>query len=173
MTSSKHQHAGGVFDRPLQLLCVTAVLLALSWIAFVGSLHLHEMIVGVVVVGLSTAFCRLVYRSEKIAFDFRLRDVAQCWRIPWYIAARCAQITWLLVKDLLGDRVGSFYRVCGFRGGTRDPIAVGRSALAIAFSTAAPNFIVIGIDPHQNHMLFHQIERSDLSKMTQELGAQS
>jgi hypothetical protein len=36
----------------------------------------------------------------------------------------------------------------------------------------APNFIVIGIDDDQAQMLFHQIERSSVPKMTQRLGAQ-
>ena len=171
MARHKHERPGGLFDRPTLVLTVTAVVLAVGWIAFVGTLHAHEMIVGAVVVALSTAFCRLIYRSEKLPFDLRLRDVVQCWRIPWYILSGCAEITWLLLKDLAGKRADSLYRVCGFRTGKRDPLAVQRTALAIAFTTTAPNFIVIGIDPHQNHMLFHQIQRSEIPKMTQALGA--
>lgn len=173
MTPSRHPHAGGIFDRPAQLLAITAALLAVGWIGFVGSVHLHEMVVGLVVVALSTAFCRLIYRSEKLAVDLRMRDVLQGWHIPGYVLSKCAEITWVLVNDLCGKRAGSYYRVCGFRGGTRDPIAVGRSALAVAYTTAAPNFIVIGIDVHQNHMLFHQIERTEIAAMTKALGAQS
>jgi hypothetical protein len=41
------------------------------------------------------------------------------------------------------------------------------------YTTTAPNFIVIGIDPDLSRMLFHQIERSSVPKMTRELGAQS
>lgn len=156
-----------------QLLTVTVVCLAGGWIGFVGSLHAHEMIVGAVVVVLCAAFCRLVFRSEKLPFDVRLRDVIQCWRIPWYILSGCTEITLLLGKDLAGKPADSLYRVCGFRSGSRDPIAVERTALAIAYTTTAPNFIVLGIDPHQNHMLFHQIQRSDIPKMTQALGAQA
>jgi hypothetical protein len=36
----------------------------------------------------------------------------------------------------------------------------------------APNFIVIGIDFHQSRMLFHQLRRSSVPKMTKSLGAQ-
>ena len=167
----KHDRPGGLFYRPVRLLAMTAVVLAISWIGFVGSLHAHEMIVGAVVVALSTAFCNKVYRSEKLAFDLRLGDLVQCWRIPWYILSGCYEISWLLLKDLAGERAESLYRVCGFRTGMRDPIVVGRTALAIAFTTTAPNFIIIGIDPHQNHMSFHQIQRSEIPKMTQALGA--
>lgn len=173
MAHSRHPHARGLFDRTGSLLTVTAVLLAISWIVLVGSVHLHEMLVGAVVVALSTAFCALIYRSETLPFDLRWRDVAQCWRIPWYIVSGSAEIVWLLAKDLAGKRADSLYRVSGFRTGMRNPIDVERTALAIAFTTTAPNFIIIGIDPHQNHMLFHQIQRSDIPKMTKALGAQS
>ena len=173
MPKPKYAPRGGLFDRPVQLLVVTAALLGIGWIGFVGSLHAHEMEVGAVIVALSTVFCSLVYRSETLSFDLRLRDVAQCWRIPWYVLSDCSQISWLLLKDLAGKRAESLYRVSGFRTGTRDPIAVERSALAIVFTTATPSFIVIGIDPHQNHMLFHQIQRSEMPKMTKALGAQA
>ena len=173
MARSRHPRAGGLFDRPVTLLTITAILLALGWIVFVGSVHSHEMIVGAAVVGLCVPFCGLVYKSERLPLELRLRDVVQAWRIPWYILSGCSEITWLLVKDLAGKRAESLYRVCGFRTGMRDPVAVERTALAIAYTTTAPNFIVIGVDPHQNHMLFHQIQRSGIPKMTKALGAGS
>ena len=173
MTAHRQQHAAGVFERPVPLLCGTAAVMALGWIGFVGSVHLHEMIVGAVVVALSTAFFQLVYRSETLPLALRPRDLVQCWRIPWYVLSGSSEIVWLLMKDLSGSPVDSLYRVCGFRTGMRDPVAVERSALAVAFTTTAPNFIVIGIDPHQNHMLFHQIQRSEIPKMTQALGAEA
>jgi hypothetical protein len=36
----------------------------------------------------------------------------------------------------------------------------------------APNFIIIGIDAAQSRMIFHQLERSEVPRMTKELGAQ-
>ncbi len=173
MARSRHSHRSGLFDRPGPLLTVTGALLALGWIALVGSVHLHEMIVGAVVVALSVPFCALVYKSELLPIELRFRDVVQAWRIPWYILSGSAEIIWLLLKDLAGTPAESLYRVSGFRTGLRDPVAIERTALAIAYTTAAPNFIVIGIDPHRNHMLFHQISRSEIPKMTRALGAQS
>jgi hypothetical protein len=104
----------------------------------------------------------------------RLRaiDVVQYWRIPWYILSGIAEISWILLKDLSGKRAGSYYRFCGFRTSKRDPIRIAQSFLATAYTTTAPNFIVIGIDPEQNHMIFHQLERSTVAKMTKSLGAQ-
>lgn len=172
MARPGHEHPGGLFDRPVQLLAITAVLLTIGWIWFVGSVHLHEVIVGAVVVALSTAFCGLIYKSETLPFDLHLRDVVQAWRIPMDIAKDCVIITAVLFADLfLGRRAGSFYRVCGFRSSRRDPILVGRSALAITYTTMSPNMIVIGIDVAQSHMLFHQVQRDEVPRMTRLLGA--
>ncbi len=165
-------HAGHLSLAGVLSVVVTAVLMAIGWVWFVGSLRPHELIVGAVVVALSTAFCTLVFRAESLPFELRAHDILQGWRIPGAMVSKCAQITGVLLRDLAGQPAGSFYRVCGFRSGLRDPAAIARSALAIAYSTAAPNFIVIGIDPHQNHMLFHQIERTEVSSMTKALGAQ-
>jgi hypothetical protein len=84
------------------------------------------------------------------------------------------EITIVFLKDLLNlKRAGSFYRVCGFQSSKRDPRIRAREVLATVYTTTAPNFIVIGIDPELSRMLFHQIERSSVPKMTQSLGAQS
>ena len=66
---------------------------------------------------------------------------------------------------------GSFYRACGFRISTHDTLLIGRSALAIAYTTASPNMMVIGIDPAQSLMLFHQLKRDAVPSYAQSPGA--
>ena len=173
MARRRREHSGGIFDRPAQLLTASAVLLAIGWIWFVGNLHLHEMLLGAVVVALCTAFCHLIYKSSSLSVDFRLRDVLEIWRVPREIVKDTGILIGLLFEDLFRGRpVGSFYRVCGFRTSRRDPILIGRSALAIAYTTMSPNMIVLGIDPSQNHMLFHQVQRDSVSTLTRNLGAE-
>ena len=172
MARHKHERRGGLFDRPIRLLAITAVLLAVGWIAFVGSVHIHEMIVGAVVVVLSTAFCGLVVSSSTLPVQLRWRDVLEIWRVPKAIVEDTGILLAILFRDLFRGRpAGSFYRVCGFRSSSRDPVIVGRSALAIAYTTMSPNMIVIGIDPAQSHLLFHQVQRDEVPRLTQRLGA--
>lgn len=172
MTRHKHERAGGMFDRPWLLLTTTAGVLALSWILFVGSLHLHEMLVGLVVVALSTSFCARIYRSEKLPFAPRLRDLAQAWRIPHDIVRDTGILLSVLFRDLfLGEPAASLYRVCGFQASRRDPVIVAREALATAYTTMSPNMIVIGIDCTQGHLLFHQIRRDEVPQLARNLGA--
>lgn len=150
-----------------------AILLALCWIWLVATLKGHEMIVGAAVVALSTAFCALVLHSSKLPLDLQLRDVLQVWRVPVAILQDTWILTVILLKDLFGgERVGSFYRVCGFRSSRRDLVLVGRSALAIMYTTMSPNMIIIGIDASQSHLLFHQLQRDEIPALTKALGAQ-
>lgn len=172
MPRRRREHPGGLFDRPAQLLSITAVLLAIGWIWFVGNIHLHEMMVGAVVVTLCTAFCGLIFSSERLPFDLHVRDLLQIWRVPREIAKDTIIVLGVLFADLfLGKSAPSLYRVSGFRAGKRDPYIVGRSTLAVMYSTMSPNMIVIGIDAAQGHMLFHQIKRDDVAASARALGA--
>jgi multisubunit Na+/H+ antiporter MnhE subunit len=150
----------------------TLTLIVLLWIVFVGGTRVDEMIVGAGVSLLSCAFFYQVWRTEDLRIDLRFQDVIQGWRIPWYICAKTVEIAAVFAKDLFRiKRAGSYYRVAGFTTTKSDPRLIARRVLAIFYTTMAPNFIVIGIDHRQNRMLFHQIERTSISKMTQALGA--
>jgi hypothetical protein len=157
----------------LLLFALAVALMAGEWVLLVAGTHLHEMLVGAASVLAATTFLYFVYRSEALQTKFRAKDIFACWRIPWYLASGIYEITAILLKDLLHiKRAGSFYRVAGFKTSKRDPLLIARRVLAIIYTTVAPNFIVIGIDYDQSRMLFHQLERSSIPKMTQELGAQ-
>lgn len=173
MSKARAQHAGGMFDRPGQLLSGAAVLVYFFWYAFTASGKPHELLVGVGATALTVWFFANVLRTETLNVELRLRDLAQCWRLPKEIVHDCWVITAVLFKDLFGvERAGSFYRACGFKTSRRDPLLMGRTALAVAYTTASPNMLVIGIDPAQSLMLFHQIQRDKVSEMTRRLGAQ-
>jgi multisubunit Na+/H+ antiporter MnhE subunit len=173
VSKARAQHAGGMFDRPARLLSGAACIVFFLWYAFTASHKLHELLVGVVATSLTVWFFSGVLRTEKLNLELRLRDLAQCWRLPKEIIHDCWVITVVLFKDLFGkERAGSFYRACGFKTSRRDPLLMGRTALAVAYTTASPNMLVIGIDPAQSLMLFHQIQRDKVSEMTRRLGAQ-
>jgi hypothetical protein len=157
----------------LGLCALSVVLIAALWILFVGGTRRNEMFVGVGVLFLTTAFVYRVLRVETLNLSLSLEDIAQGWRVPWYILSGIYEIVVILAKDLLGiQRTDSFYRVSGFKTSKSDPRLVGRRILATFYTTMAPNFIVIGIDFRQSRMLFHQLDRSSVPRMTQALGAQ-
>lgn len=151
-----------------------ALAVAGGWILLVAGTRLHEMLVGVVVVAASTAFLIALCKRSGKPLRFEMRDLVQCWRLPWDVVSRIAEITAVLFKDLFSSpRAGSYYRVSGFKTSKRDGRLQSRTVLATVYTTVAPNFIVIGVDADRSRMLFHQIERTSVPKMTRSLGAQS
>jgi hypothetical protein len=154
------------------VLALSVIVMAAEWILLVAGTKRDEMIVGALCVIAAGLFLQFVYRAEDQKLDIRLKDLATCWRIPWYILNDAWQITLVLLKDLLGiQRASSFYRVCGFKTAKYDPLLTARRVLATVFTTVTPNSIVIGIDYEQSRMLFHQLVRSRVARTTQELGA--
>lgn len=173
MSKARAQHAGGLFDRPGRLLTGAAVGVLALWRIFTDSFSWHELAVGVVATTLTVLFFAKMLRTETLNLELRGRDLALCWRLPAEILKDSWVVTVVLFKDLLGrERAGSFYRACGFKSSQRDPVLVGRSALAVTYATMSPNMIAIGVDPAQSLLLFHQLQRDDVSEMTRALGAQ-
>ena len=144
------------------------------WIVFVGSAQAHELLLGGVASAVTVLFVIFVSRSCSEDLTLRSRDVLQVWRVPWSIVSGVWEVTLVAFKDLLRlEPAKSLYRVCGFDTSTHDPVRKARTVLAIAYTTAGPNFIVLGVDPAQSRMLFHQIESGPVPKMTKALGAKS
>ena len=161
------------FRHPL-LLVLTILLAPALWMLFVSSSNPHEMVVGVFASIATVIFTVFVCHSSSSSLTFRPRDVAQAWRIPWYILSGVWDITQVLFKDLLRlSPAENLYRVCGFDSSKHDPVRIARTVLAVSYTTTAPNFIVVGVDESQSRMLFHQISPSSVPKMTKALGAKS
>ena len=170
VTMQKRQNGG---RRGVLLLVVSSFVLAVLWLGMTSSLQWQELCVGCVSVSLTALFLCSVYREELERYDLRTADVLTIWRAPWYVVSSLWEIIAVLFRDLFGiERAPSLYRVCGFRSSKDDPLLVTRAALATAYTSLAPNFIVIGIDYTQSRMLFHQIRSSKVPLMTKQLGAQ-
>jgi multisubunit Na+/H+ antiporter MnhE subunit len=162
-----------VFDYPIAFVLIFLANFSL-WLLFAASLSGQELFLGALVALASVVSILYISQSTRLRLEFGFRDIIQAWRIPWYIISGIYEITLILFKDLFGiSPAKSLFRVCGFDTSSHDPIREARTILAIAYTTAAPNFIVIGIDSAQSRMLFHQIEASNVPIMTRSLGAKS
>ncbi len=151
---------------------VTAIALIALWFICVASFKLHEVLLGIAATAVSVAFAVFVVRIQELPFDPALHHLLECWRLPWYILSGAMEIVLVFFKDLAGHRAASLFRSAPFdTGGETDHRATARRVLAIAYTTAAPNFVIIGIDCKHRQMLFHQVERSGVPRMTHNLGA--
>ncbi|MGI4756156.1 MAG: hypothetical protein ACRYGF_04820 [Janthinobacterium lividum] len=151
---------------------VALALTACLWLLFTGSRQPHEWALGVISIACTMSFVTVAYRHELQGFHLTWSDVLALWRTPWYLVSGVVEITKVLALDLSGRRAESIFRVCGFKTAKEDPLLVTRGALATAYTSIAPNFIVVGIDYRQSRMLFHQLQRSSVPLMTKQLGAQ-
>ncbi|HEY0795571.1 MAG TPA: hypothetical protein VGD64_07300 [Acidisarcina sp.] len=165
--------AAGPPSRHIALSIVTILLAPLLWLLFVYTSNPHELIVGVAASIATIVFIFFVCRSSSSSITVRAPDLVQGWRLPWYIVSGAFEITLILLKDLLRIAPAeNLFFFCKFDTSSEDPVRIGRTVLAVACTTMAPNFIVIGIDQTQRRMLFHQIAPSSVPLMTRALGAQ-
>jgi len=78
----------------------------------------------------------------------------------------------VLLRQLLGGRpAASLLLAVPYDALGDDPGDAAKRALAIAYTTGTPNFIVLGIDRQRGTLVFHQIERSPILAMLKRLGA--
>jgi multisubunit Na+/H+ antiporter MnhE subunit len=161
------QRSKTAWSMPAALYATGAVL----WVIFVGSFRRDELIVGAVSVSLATLFLVFVLGCEELEFDLHLIDALQCLWIPYYIVAGLIKILVVLAKDLAQvEPAKSLFQTSRYVA-LPGPRGIGRQVLAVLYSTATPNFIVIGIDPEKQQMLYFQLEKTDIPHMTRNLGA--
>ena len=99
-----------------------AFCLAGGWVWLVAGTHLHEMMVGAGVVILATLFLKAAHESSQTNIRLRWKDIAQGWRIPWYMVCDTWVVTLAFFRDLLHLRsAGNHYRACGFKCSKRVP----------------------------------------------------
>jgi hypothetical protein len=145
-----------------------------SWILFVGGTRRNELLVGSFVWLFAGAFVYQVWRIETLHAEFWMSDVLQGWRIPWYVARDICVLIFILSKDLFASvSADSLCRIGELKPVTPRDRNTARQILITLYTTMSPNSIVIGIDPQRDRILFHQLQRSGVSKMDMALGVKS
>jgi multisubunit Na+/H+ antiporter MnhE subunit len=144
------------------------------WLILVGTFSFHELLVGIIATFLAGLGLLVVTVQCPPRFRPGISDLLACWRLPWYLLSGTWEVFIVAARDCIGSkRAQSIFRVSPFRAGaSQNPHATARRALAAVYTTVAPNFIVLGINANHQNMLFHQIERSSVPKMTEQLGAE-
>ncbi len=147
---------------------------AAGWILFVSGVKPEEMIVGGICTALTVWFVYYIAKHDCPDIRLRFADWIQIWRLPAYLISGSWEILSVLVTDVLHlAPAESLFRAAPFERSPDEPLDVARRVLAIAYTTATPNFIIIGIDVTTRQMLFHQLKKSDVLPMTRNLGAEA
>jgi hypothetical protein len=143
-----------------------------SWLLLVDATNHWEVLFGVVAAGLAVIGLELVRRHHLAKFRPRLRWLLEGLRLPYYIIQGCAVIFWVLLKyPFSGEK--SILKSVPFMSGGSDARSCARRALAIAYGTMPPNFVVLSVDLDKQVMLIHQVQPSGVPLMIQNLGAKA
>jgi len=171
--------AEGIAARPgrrylpfvLPWLLVWAIFLLL-WHVFEGKFALDILLYGVVACSITLLAARVVLKERLSPLRTQFRFLAQAWRLPKLIVTGTWEVLAVLARQIfLRKPADSLLYSVPFDAGDDDQDSAFRRALAIGYTTATPNFVIIGIDREKGLLVYHQIQKGPVPEMTKRLGA--
>lgn len=157
----------------LPWLCLWAFFLLL-WHVFEGKFALDVLLYGVVACTITLLAARVVLKERLSPLRTQFRFLAQAWRMPKLIVVGTWEVVAVLARQIfLRKPAESLLFSVPFDAGDDDEDSAFRRALAIGYTTATPNFVIIGIDREKGLLVYHQIQKSEVPEMTKRLGAKS
>ncbi len=144
-----------------------------AWLLLVEKFDPSELVAGAICAAIAAVASELAWGTHLNRFTGNWRALVQAYHLPWLILEDTVVIFKVLARHLFTRRKApSLMLAVDFDVGEEDdPNDSMRRALAIGYSTMTPNCVVIGIDHRRGRMLYHQLARSDVPKMTRALGA--
>lgn len=144
-----------------------------SWVLFVGSFDIPDLLAGIAAAAIAATASQVVWAEDLARLSVQLRPLAQAWRLPEYLVTGTGEILAVLARHVLTrTKAPSLLRAVRYRAVGEDPRSATLRALAIGYTTIAPNFVVLGVDRERGYLLFHQLRRSEIPQMTKNLGAE-
>jgi hypothetical protein len=139
---------------------------------YVGKIAVDEAIFAALGSAVTATASKIVLQKRIAPLRTQWRHFAQLWRVPKYVVVGTWEICAVLAKALLSRTPApSLVHAVPFEAGGDDDESAFRRALAIAWTTATPNFVIIGIDRRRGLLVYHQVRKSKIPDMTKRLGA--
>ena len=155
----------------LSWLLLWAVSFALM-LLYVGKIAADELLFAAAGSAVTAIASRMVLEKHIAPLRAQWRAAAQVFRIPKYVVVGTWEVVAVLAKQIfLRKPAGSLFYGVPFDIGGDDDESAFRRALAIAYTTATPNFVIVGIDRERGLLVYHQIKASAIPEMTKRLGA--
>ena len=155
----------------------------LSWLAlwtssfalmmlYVGKIAADEVLSAAIASVITAMASKVVLERHIAPLRTQWRHFAQVWRVPKYVVTGTWEICSVLAGDIFGrSRAESLICAVPFDSGGDDDESAFRRALAVAWTTATPNFVILGIDRQRGLLVYHQVRRSPIPEMAKRLGA--
>ena len=143
-----------------------------GWFLFVGKAEWAELIAGTAGAAIAASAVQIVWAQHIAGFRDNAGWVLEMWRLPKYMVTGSWEIFEVLFKQLFtGKRAESLLLAVPYEATGEDDASAARRALAVAYTTSTPNFVVVGVDRNRGQLVFHQIKRSPILQVTKNLGA--
>jgi len=135
------------------------VLAEILWLLFTSTVNASENIVGFGSSVVAATAAEIVRANRAFVFRARLRWLRTAWRIPIQIARDTWTVFVVLALHVTGRRrVRGTWQAIPFRHGRpAGALDAGRRAIATVMASMSPNSLVVGIDPDDDELLFHQL----------------
>jgi multisubunit Na+/H+ antiporter MnhE subunit len=146
------------------------VVFALLWLVLVGDFQRQELLVGAFAVAGAAFFYVAVQRAQQDCFSYKWKDLRQVWRVPGNILLDALRVTKVLLRDVFIERTPSSLLVATFKPSHHVNDLDGREVLAVAYTTASPNSIVLGVHRERSQILLHLLEPAPVSPSMRALG---
>ncbi len=141
------------------------------WVCFTFSLSVAELLVGAASAALTVIALEFAFRAEPLFFHPTWTMLGQTRKLPWLILKGLATLISVFWSRLRSGRSESVFRLVRFNATAVTPKEAAQRALVVSFSTTPPNSIVVGIDREKQQMLLHQVKKTALPKLIQNLEA--
>jgi multisubunit Na+/H+ antiporter MnhE subunit len=144
-----------------------------AWLAFTGKASASELAAGAIAAAIAGTASLVVWSRNGATVRGASGWLLQAWRLPKYAVTGTWEILAAMAGHLAGRPAPSLLLSAPFEVGGDDPLSRMRRALAVAYTTATPNFVVLGIDRERGLIWYHQLRRSPIPRMALNLGVRS
>jgi multisubunit Na+/H+ antiporter MnhE subunit len=139
---------------------------------YVGKIAADEALFAALGSALTATASTIVLQKHIAPLRAQWRSVAQIAAVPKYVVIGTWEIIAVLARQIfLRKRAESLFYAVPFDAGGDDDESAFRRALAIAYTTATPNFVIIDIDRERGLLIYHQLQTSAIPELTKKLGA--
>jgi multisubunit Na+/H+ antiporter MnhE subunit len=130
--------------------------LVVLWLAFVDTLALAEVVVGLVAAAVAATAAEVVRDQDLVRFRLRVSWLRDLYRLPGQVLADSRVLAVALWRRLTGRPVRGAFRALPFPIDRDEALSAGRRALVTGVVSLTPNTYVVGVEG-DGSVLVHQL----------------
>lgn len=148
----------------------------ITWMLFISKWDPYEAELGCLAATFAIIAIWLVKSKSLNPLSYHLQWFLEGVSIPKYVLLGTSEALKAMVLQMSrSNQTLSFLQFVPFEVGSGDFSSQIRMALAIIYTTSTPNFVILGIDyklgETEGKLIYHQLLKTSVPKMTQKLGA--